>query len=330
MSPDVPPIAGYTPPMNTELRAVPPPVDDHDGPLKERCIALCEALEHHEFVLYYQPKADLLSGEIIRNSSGTVHLLVDVQGYFSTTVGPDGSDFHPQDPRRLHDTRQTSALAPGERRWFSISDFYRGTAVSVNLTAVSPTAGGFLSATPAPTAATTSEVNFVAGGTTANHAFLRVGAGSGGDQGFWIYNGSPGRTHVLVDVDGVFATPSVSFPGLRYGPVPAVRLSDSRYATPLGRGEVRAVAPVQGRGVFQPPAVLQVLNVTVTQPAEQVYLGVLPTSTTYVSTSVVNAERGQTVPNLAVTGVAGGDDTAYVFTSNGPTHVVVDMVGRFY
>lgn len=48
MSPDVPPVAGYMPPMNAELRAAPPPVDDHDGPLKDRCIALCEALEHRE------------------------------------------------------------------------------------------------------------------------------------------------------------------------------------------------------------------------------------------------------------------------------------------
>jgi len=47
MSQAVLPTPGYVPPMNTELRAAPPPVDDYDGPLKGRCIALCDALESH-------------------------------------------------------------------------------------------------------------------------------------------------------------------------------------------------------------------------------------------------------------------------------------------
>ena len=45
MSQDAQPAPGYVPPMNTELRAAPPPVDDYEGPLKSRCIALCDALE---------------------------------------------------------------------------------------------------------------------------------------------------------------------------------------------------------------------------------------------------------------------------------------------
>lgn len=59
---DVQAAPGYVPPMNTELRASPPPVDDYEGPLKARCIALCDALERHDIdvATYLERSRELL------------------------------------------------------------------------------------------------------------------------------------------------------------------------------------------------------------------------------------------------------------------------------
>ncbi len=72
------------------------------------------------------------------------------------------------------------------------------TAVIANVTAVDPTAWGFLSVWPAGAAQpTASNLNFLAGQTVPNLVMIKLGAGGA----ISIANG-PGATHVLVDVMG--------------------------------------------------------------------------------------------------------------------------------
>jgi hypothetical protein len=74
------------------------------------------------------------------------------------------------------------------------------TAVVVNITAVTPTTSGHLTAYPAGTARpTASSLNFAAGRTTANLAIVKVGV----DGKINRYPTS-GTTHAVVDVAGWF------------------------------------------------------------------------------------------------------------------------------
>ena len=73
-------------------------------------------------------------------------------------------------------------------------------AVVVNVTAVEPTAGGFLTVHPAGEARpNASNLNFVRGQTIANLVVAKVGA----DGEVSIYNAA-GSTHVIADVAGWF------------------------------------------------------------------------------------------------------------------------------
>jgi Leucine-rich repeat (LRR) protein len=75
-------------------------------------------------------------------------------------------------------------------------------AVSVNVTVVSPTAGGNLRLYPSGTSRPgTSSLNYAAGQTRANNAVVSLGA----DGALVAYVGQPsGTTHVVVDVNGYF------------------------------------------------------------------------------------------------------------------------------
>ena len=78
------------------------------------------------------------------------------------------------------------------------------TAVGIagNLTAVSPTAGGYLTIYPGPSNSTrpgTSTVNFVAGGAPTPNGFI-VGLGSDGTVNVYVFGPSGQSVHVVVDV----------------------------------------------------------------------------------------------------------------------------------
>lgn len=143
-------------------------------------------------------------GEIsIFNESGTVNVLIDVLGWFTSAADPPGGVFRSITPTRVADTRATTPLAPGETRTFTIGGVggvaASATAVVFNLTAVAPTGGGYLSVFPTGQALpSTSSVNFLPGQTVPNLVFATLGTNS-----VSIYNGGD-STHVLIDVAGWF------------------------------------------------------------------------------------------------------------------------------
>ena len=127
-----------------------------------------------------------------------------------------GSAFYTVAPCRIVDTRNTAgplggpAIGPGQVRALAVGGrcgiSSSAEAVAVNITVVTPTAGGHL--TLAPTGATqpsTSTINFRAGQVRANNAVLPLGTAGG----VTVFSGSPGDVHVIVDVTGFFADPAL-------------------------------------------------------------------------------------------------------------------------
>jgi hypothetical protein len=127
----------------------------------------------------------------------------------ATSTG-DRAIFEPLVPARILDTRQPPAnpLGPNESRPLQVTGVggvpADATAVVLNVTAVSPTAGGYLTVYPAdaPQPAA-SNLNFSPGQIVPNSVQVKLGS-TGADLGrIRIFNFA-GQTHVLVDVGGYF------------------------------------------------------------------------------------------------------------------------------
>jgi hypothetical protein len=142
------------------------------------------------------------------NGGGGVHVIADVAGWFGPEGEATGARYHPLAPARVLDTRfgngaPTAPLAPGTSMSLQVTG--RGgvpatgvTAVIMNVIAVAPAGGGFLTVWPAgeplPGA---SNINFGPGQTVPNLVVAKVGAGGKVN----IYNAG-GSTHVVADVAG--------------------------------------------------------------------------------------------------------------------------------
>ncbi|WP_329423026.1 hypothetical protein [Streptomyces sp. NBC_01268] len=143
------------------------------------------------------------------NHSGSVDLLADVSGYF-TTDGT-GSAYKPIAPTRLMDTRSglgvpkakvgpdgTVTLAVAGTAGIPATGV---TAVVLNVTAVAPTAAGFVSVFPDGTVRTSaSNLNFTAGTTIPNLVVVPVVNGKVG-----FYN-KAGSVDLLADVAGYYVS----------------------------------------------------------------------------------------------------------------------------
>ncbi|GAA0680468.1 hypothetical protein GCM10010193_37640 [Kitasatospora atroaurantiaca] len=138
------------------------------------------------------------------NRSGNVHLIADIQGFYSVPASGT-SPFLSTTPTRLLDTRGAKTLGPDsivQVKVGGVAGVPAGaTAVLVNLTATGPTTGGYLTAYAAgSTRPNTSIVNFTAGATVPNLALVPVSE----DGYIEVYNRS-GWTDVLVDLQGFTA-----------------------------------------------------------------------------------------------------------------------------
>lgn len=231
-------------------------------------------------------------------------------------------------PVRALDTRGGTPFNPGATRNLSFtaagvpSD---ATMVALNITAVDPTATGFLSAFPAGgTTPNVSSLNFRAGTTVANAAFVRLGA-----NGEISILNSAGNTHVLVDVIG-YSSPS----GSRLVNVAPTRIKDTRSG--LGGSGVAAANTTQNLrvtgGVVPNGATGVILNVTAVDPTATAFVTVWPADQTRPTVSNINTVAGTTVPNLVVvrlptSGASAG--TISLYNAAGDTHLLVDVLGYF-
>lgn len=243
----------------------------------------------------------------IRSSTAT-HLLVDLQGAF-TTAGTGGR-LRAVAPRRVVDTRGT-----GRTREVAFSAPSGATAVAVTVTVTDPTGSGYVSthacgADPG----NTSVVNMTSGETVAGTAYVPTGR-----DGRVCVTAST-DTHLVVDLTGSFHRGNT---GLRFVPVPPTRLLDTRRGTGGWQG-------LHGRSqtvdVIAAPTGAQAVTGTLTQigPATDGHLSATP-CLQRSDTSSVNTRRGG-VMAAAVT-VQVSSQRRLCITASTPGYTAFDLTG---
>jgi hypothetical protein len=140
------------------------------------------------------------------NAAGSVHVIVDVAGWYDDGMSSTGGAYHPVSPGRVLDTRVTGGpIAGGAARDLQVAGqggvpASGASGVVVNVAVTDTTAPSYLTVFPAVEVKPwVSNINFTGGQTVANLVVANLGA-----QGrVSIYN-SAGSTDVVVDVAGWF------------------------------------------------------------------------------------------------------------------------------
>lgn len=266
-----------------------------------------------------------VAGQVVFNngSSGTVHVVADLAGYFGGT----GDGFAATSPVRVLDTRtgtgQSGVVAPLAGRGVLTLDFggevpSGTTAVALNLTETGATAAGYLTAYPAGSARpTASNLNFTAGSTVANQVVVAVNDGK-----VQIYNGSPGAASVVADLDGYFGGGATD----QFLPLGPSRQLDTRLSAPLGPSGSTVLIPQKDLGCQCTPTAV-IYTVTAVNATRAGYLTAYPDGTLRPLASTVNFAAHQVVPNLAIVGA--GPGVRIVNGGPGTVDVVVDESGYF-
>lgn len=282
--------------------------------------------------------------DFFNGSSGTVHVLADLAGYFGTDV--DGGIYFPQGPTRLLDTRSaigvptSTAVAPGATVSLQVSGVagVPGSAIdaTLNVTVTQPTKSGYLTAYPdGQTRPGTSNLDWSPGQTIAN--LVTVPLPNSGKVDF--YNGSSGTVHILADLAGYYRIDvgSDSDAGALYEPAKPVRVLDTRDGT--GTGTVGPIPP--GGALVLSLANYPVnyltgtnngllVNVTVTNPKTAGFLTVYPEGQSRPLASNLDWAPGQTIANLvSVPLPASGRIVLYNGGGSGTVDVIADLVGSY-
>jgi hypothetical protein len=155
---------------------------------------------------------------LFNGSSGTVHLLADISGYFLAGDPVTAGTLGALAPVRLLDSRvgnggPATALAPYQSRAVSVRGRggvpLSGTGtVILNVTVIAPVAAGWLTVFGAAVRPGVSNLNFSKGQTVPNLVLTQVS--TAGTVTF--YNGSAGTVQILADVSGYIAKADAPLP----------------------------------------------------------------------------------------------------------------------
>jgi uncharacterized protein YkwD len=269
------------------------------------------------------------------NWAGNAHVIADVAGWYSETGSGDAGRFEPVVPARIFDARSGlgGAVRIGPGATVDVQVAGRGgvpingaQAAVLNLTVTGTTASSYVSAYPAgeprPNA---SNLNFSAGGTVANRAMVKLGAGGKVS----LFNGA-GSADLIIDVNGWYTDASVRGTVGAFVPVAPSRILDTRISSGgivglIGAGATPSVQ-VAGRGGVPPSgARAVVLNAVVTGPVTAGYITIFPAGVAQPVASDVNFAAGDTQPNLVVVQL-GASGWVNVFSS-ATTHLIFDVAG---
>jgi len=204
-------------------------------------------------------------------------------------------------------------------------------AVALNVTAINPSATGYITIYPqGGTQPNASSLNTAAGRTLPNMVIVPVGD----YMGITIFN-SNGTTHMAIDVLGWFPDATTAFGG-----VDPARLLETRTGTGketvdhLFEGEGARTAnstldlTIAGRGNVPADAGAVALNVTAISPTANSYLTIYPKGAGQPNASNLNLAAGRTVPNMVIVPI-GTDGSISIFNAAGTTHLAVDVLGWF-
>jgi hypothetical protein len=294
----------------------------------------------------------------IYNHLGSIDVVADVEGYYTTAAGSSG-EFHPLSPPvRVCDTRGgqgtacntgvSEPLSSGQSRLVAVTDGSTGVPTSgdaeaavLNLTAVNGTAGTFLTVYPpistggTPSCGvppTASNLNVAAGATQPNRVIAPV-LQAGGAGYVCVFN-HLGTVNVVVDVGGWYGNGSDSG-GASFYPISPSRICDTRDGSgtecagkTLGQGGTDSVQ-VDGTNLLPASGVVAlVANVTAVSGTAATFLTVYPDAGTLPGTSDLNPPAATNIANLVIVAVP-ADGEVNVYNHAGTIDVVIDAVGWF-
>lgn len=271
--------------------------------------------------------------QLFNGSGGSAFVLVDVTGWFAPTTGtgPTTDDaFKPVGPTRILDTRGSAAIPAGGTARLVVRGqagipAAAGAAV-LNVTAIGAGAAGYLTVYPGTAGRpTSSNLNFATGQTVAGLTAARLGT----DGSVRIYNASARPLQVTADVAGWFRGTTSAVAG-NFSFLTPARAFDTRGGlntarAPLAPAEARVI-PVTGRaGVPTSGVAAVVLNVTATDTTASGYLTVYSGANEPTS-STLNFNARQTVPNLVIVPLTSGSITVYNGSARSVS-VLADVAG---
>lgn len=260
----------------------------------------------------------------IYNNLGSVHVAVDVSGYY---VASGGSHFAAlATPARLLDTRLSGGpLSSGGSRTVQVGGVAGipsdATAAVVNVTSVGAQGLGYLVAVPSGMASpNASTVNHQIHGDATNRATVEL------VNGRMDVRLVGGRADVVVDVVGWYGPGATA----TFTPIVPVRAYDSRTTSrPWQPGETRSVAV---RGAAGAPADMMAVAAIVTateQTARATYITAWAQGPTRPGTSDLNTGAGRDQSNLVVSEVSAAG-SIQVYNNLGTTQLAIDVYGYFH
>jgi hypothetical protein len=264
----------------------------------------------------------------ITNDLGSAHCIVDVVGYFRTTAA---NRLQSITPFRALDTRDGTGGRLGAIGAAGTIDVtVRGLggvpttadSVVVNVTAVAPTAAGYLTVWPSLQARPlASSLNFAAGIAVPNMVIAKVGT----NGKISVFN-STGATHVVIDVLGYMSS---SAPG-RHFPLPAANVLDTRPSNvaPIGPASTTLVSVLGVAGVPATGVSAVALNIAAHAPTANSFICAWPNGVPRPLAANLNPRAGVDVSNLAIVKVGTAGKVA-LYNNAGTLDLVVDVVGYF-
>ncbi|MGO9964452.1 MAG: beta strand repeat-containing protein [Acidimicrobiales bacterium] len=273
---------------------------------------------------------------VYNSSSMPTDIVVDVSGYYTSTLGTTGLYNTVTPYRALGSLAEGATVQANTSVPVTVTGVdgipTTATAVVANVTAAAGTDPSFLTVYPAgATLPVSSNLNFATDEVVANR--VTVGVGTGGV--IEVYNHS-GTVSVDVDLVGYYAST-----GAYFVPITPVRVADTRAASAASTGVIgtgTAINPASSE-VFQiatatsgiPSGAAAVIgNFTVVAGDAPGYLTVYPTSAaTNPVASDVNWVANGIVPNFIVA-PTNGTGSVEVYASHGAAvNLVIDVFGYF-
>lgn len=249
-------------------------------------------------------------------SSVDLDMSLMLQGVFQTG---DGDGLTPIRPTRVADTRTA------DRSLKVTASVPHADAVAVNLTIIGGARDGTATFFPCDASIPTiAHLPFRRGEVVAVSAFVPVSGSDTicvfADTGSTLTADAP---HIVVDVTGTFLP--LAGGGLRFQPVPATRLLDTRTGTGGWVGRPRREQTID---VMAAPAGAQAVSGTVTmvQPLGGGHVRGRSCAAELPTTSSVNAQRGLVAANTLTSAVPTATGLLCLWTS-AHAHIVFDVVG---
>lgn len=273
-------------------------------------------------------------GVSIYNHSGRTDVVVDLEGYYTTSPQVVGL-YNPVDPIRLLGTLQSGAtIGPGVSTPVEVTGGTTGvpddaSAVVANVTAAESTGSSFLAVYPAqagttPLPPTAANVTFKEGQVIGNRVIVPVGA----NGEIEVYNHS-GSVNVDVDVYGYY-TGSAGELGSAFTPLDPARLSDTRAGI---NGSAISAGSSESFNFLSDdipiPAVALAANVTVLAGPAPGFLTIYPTNESIPPVvGDINFSTGGLSQSFALAPLNGAA-TEIFNSSASAVSIVIDAFGYF-